>query len=220
MGNSASEVQSKMPMDIIAFADNARNQMECRGKMAFPLRLPGISEIASPGAEWCRKIVAALRRCKPMGLPSDHQLVNSLFQITVLMPPAVGTQLAAKNAWMSPGRRRIRADKVESSVSVSGALSLLTSFKRGHRGGRRRALQKSASEAIRRQTRDPGERIAATENAPTDKRKQYRLWLDNAVTGLWVALLLSIIAYTLVEGEAVLAQLDGLDLVAAYSASP
>ena len=155
-----------------------------------------------------------------MGLPSNHQLVNSLFRITVLTPPAVGTRLAAKNALMSPGRRRIRADKVENSVSVSGALSLLTSFKRGHRGGGRRALQKSASEAIRQQTRDPGERITATENAAADKRKRYWLWLDNAVAGLWVALLLSIIAYALVEGEAVLARLDGLDLVATYSLSP
>ena len=130
-----------------------------------------------------------------MGLPSDDQLVNSLFQITVFDAAAIGTRLAAKNALMSPGRRHIRADKVESSVSVSGALSLLTSFKRGYRGGRRRALQEGASEAIRQQMRDPGERITATENAPADKRKRYWRWLDNAVTGLWVALLLSIIAY-------------------------
>jgi hypothetical protein len=160
------------------------------------------------------------------GVPARAQIVNSLFQIGVLMPLAVGTRLAAESAWMSPGRRRIRADKVESSVSVSGALSLLTSFKRGHRGGGRRALQESPSETIRQQTRDPeqtrdpDERIAATENAPADKRKRYWLWLDDAVTGLWVALLLSIIAYALVEGEAVLARLDGLDLVATYSLSP
>jgi len=105
-------------------------------------------------------------------------------------------------------------------VSVSGALSLLASFKRGYRGGRRRALQEGASEAMRQQTRDPGERTAATGNAPADKRTQYWRWLDNAVTGLWVALLLSIIAYAVVEGEAVLARLDGLDLVATYSLSP
>ena len=105
-------------------------------------------------------------------------------------------------------------------MSVSGALSLLTSFKRGHRSGRCRALQNGASEAIRQQTCDRGERTAATEDAPAGERKQYWLWLDNAVTGLWVAFLLSIIAYALIEGEAVLAQLDGLDLVAAYSVSP
>ncbi len=54
-------------------------------------------------------------------VPARAQIVNSLFQIRVLMPLAVGTQLAAESALMSPGRRRIRADKVESSVSVSGA---------------------------------------------------------------------------------------------------
>jgi hypothetical protein len=105
-------------------------------------------------------------------------------------------------------------------VTLTGASALLASFKRGHRSGRRSTLQKSASEAIRQQTCDPGERTAATEDAPAGEGKRYWLWLDNTVTGLWVALLLSIIAYALVEGEAVLARLDGLDLVAAYSLSP
>jgi hypothetical protein len=97
--------------------------------------------------------------------------------------------------------------------------SLFASLKRGHRGRRHLALQKRTSEVIR-QTRDPGERIVATEDAPVCEGKRYWLWLDNAITGLWVALLLAIIAYALVGGEAVLAQLDGLDLVAAYSLSP
>ena len=73
---------------------------------------------------------------------------------------------------------------------------------------------------MRQQTRNLGERIVATEDPATGERKRYWLWLDNAITGLWVALLLAIIAYALVEGEAVLAQLDGLDLVATYSLSP
>ncbi len=73
---------------------------------------------------------------------------------------------------------------------------------------------------LRQHTRDPGERIALSEDAPTDRRKRYCLSLDYVVTGLWVALLLSIIAYALIEGEAVMAQLDGLDLVAAHSISP
>jgi hypothetical protein len=73
---------------------------------------------------------------------------------------------------------------------------------------------------MRQQTRDPGERIAGSEDAPTDGRKRYWFSLDHVVTGLWVALLLSIIAYALIEGEAVMAELDGLDLVAAHSISP
>jgi hypothetical protein len=118
------------------------------------------------------------------------------------------------------GRRHIRAHKIESSANVTGASSLFASLKRGHRGRWHLALQKSTSEVIRQQTRDPGERILATEDAPAGERKRYWLWLDNAITGLWVALLLAIIAYALVEGEAVMAQLDRLDLVAAYSLSP
>ena len=118
------------------------------------------------------------------------------------------------------GRRRIRAHKIESSANITGASSLFASLKRGHRGRRRLALQKNTSEVIRQQTRDPGERIVATKDAQGGEGKRYWLWLDNAITGLWVALLLAIIAYALVEGEAVLAQLDGLDLVAAHSLSP
>jgi hypothetical protein len=122
---------------------------------------------------------------------------------------------------MSPGGRRIRACKVESSASVTGASSLLALFKRGHRGGRTRTLQEFGSELIRQQTCDPGERIASSEDAaPTERRKRYWFSLDHVITGLWVALLLSVIAYALIEGEAVMAELDGLDLVAAHSISP
>jgi hypothetical protein len=73
---------------------------------------------------------------------------------------------------------------------------------------------------MRQQTSDPSERIASTDDAPTDRRKQNWLSLDHVITGLWVALLLSVIAYALIEGEAVMAELDGLDLVAAHSISP
>jgi hypothetical protein len=49
---------------------------------------------------------------------------------------------------------------------------------------------------------------------------RYWHWLDVAVTVLWVALLLSVVGYAIVEGETALAQLDGLALVATYSLSP
>jgi hypothetical protein len=70
------------------------------------------------------------------------------------------------------------------------------------------------------ETRDASERIASTDDAPTRRHKRCWYSLDHVITGLWVALLLSIIAYALIEGEAVMAELDGLDLVAAHSASP
>ncbi len=73
---------------------------------------------------------------------------------------------------------------------------------------------------MRHETRDPGERLASTDDAPTRRHKRYWHSLDHVITGLWVALLLSIIAYALIEGEAVMAELDGLDLVAAHATSP
>src|SRR6266404_194985 len=71
------------------------------------------------------------------------------------------------------GRRRIRAHKIESSANITGASSLFASLKRGHRGRRHVALQKSTSEVIRQQTRDPGKRIVATADAPAGERKRY-----------------------------------------------
>jgi hypothetical protein len=115
---------------------------------------------------------------------------------------------------------RIRADKVENSVRIAGAASLLASFKLGGRGGWRRAREKHGLEAMRLPVRDASERKSTTDAAEISGHKRYWLLLDYAMTGLWIALLLSIVAYAVVEGEGALAQLDGLDLVAAYSTSP
>ena len=70
------------------------------------------------------------------------------------------------------------------------------------------------------ETRDASERIASHDEAPSGTRKRYWFSLDHIITGLWVALFLSVIAYALIEGEAVMAELDGLDLVAAHATSP
>jgi|SRR5664279_351267 len=115
---------------------------------------------------------------------------------------------------------RIRAHKVESSVSIAGALSLLASFKLGGRGGWKRARENRRPQTTRLPEPDVGERTSSMGAAETGGHKRYWLWLDIAMTGLWVGLLLSIVAYAVVEGEAALAQLDGLDLVAAHSTAP
>jgi hypothetical protein len=103
-------------------------------------------------------------------------------------------------------------------VNVSGALSLLASLKRGYSGERRRVHQNVAGGETPRQTSDADARIALTAEVPTGTR--FRLLLGDFITTLWVVLLLSIVAYALIDGEAVLAELDGLDLVAAYSLAP
>src|ERR1700724_1178958 len=102
MGNSAKEVQSKMPMDIIAFADDARKQMECRGKRPYACTV-GVSEIASTGAEMVQQIRCCIATVQADGLPFDHQFVNPLFQITVRVLRGPGMPLASAAALMSPG---------------------------------------------------------------------------------------------------------------------
>ena len=103
-------------------------------------------------------------------------------------------------------------------MNAGGALSLLASIKRGHRGEGRRVHPSSACEASARQTPEANGGIAPS--APPPSGMRFRLRLHDAVTALWAILLLSIVAYTLIEGEAALADLDGLDLIAAHSLAP
>jgi hypothetical protein len=117
------------------------------------------------------------------------------------------------------GIYRIRAHKLENSVGFAGAVSRLASLKTGGRGGWRRALKKRELEAPR-QARNVVERTPSTGAAEPGRRNRCWLWLNVAMTGLWVALLLSVVAYAVVEGEMAMAQLDDLALVATYSLSP
>jgi hypothetical protein len=115
---------------------------------------------------------------------------------------------------------RIRADKVETSVGIAGALSLLASFKPGGRAGWKRAREKRGPGAMPTAARDSNGRSFPTRADEAGARKRYWHLLDIALTGLWVTLLLSIVAYAVIEGEMAMAQLDGLDLGAAHSTSP
>jgi len=103
-------------------------------------------------------------------------------------------------------------------VNVSGASSLLASLKRGYRGEGRGVRQNVAGGETPRQTSGADARIGSTAEVPPGTR--VRLLLSDFMTTLWVILLLSIVAYALVDGEAVLAELDGLNLVAAHSLAP
>jgi hypothetical protein len=115
---------------------------------------------------------------------------------------------------------RIRADKAESSVNFDGAVSLLASLKRGFRDGRCRTLQNTAFEENRQQRRGAGDRFESTVEGSSAEHRKRRLRLIDVVLVLWVVLLLSIVAYALADGAAVFAQLDELDLGAAYSLAP
>jgi len=97
-------------------------------------------------------------------------------------------------------------------------MSLLASLKPGGRGGSRRARENRIPGTVRLAAGER-ERSLSGDAAESGRQKRYWLWLDIAMTGLWVALLLSVVAYAVIEGETAMAQLDGLDLVAARSTS-
>lgn len=110
----------------------------------------------------------------------------------------------------------MRAGKLEDYGSLGAALSLLASLKSG-RVGSPRARKQRDSDA----TGGDAPESASQRHSPRDERgARYWRWLDHAIVGLWIATLISIIGYALVEGENVMAQLDGLDLVATYSLLP
>jgi hypothetical protein len=115
---------------------------------------------------------------------------------------------------------RIRADKVENSVGFAGALSLLASFKPGGRARGKRVREKRGPKAMPSAACDASGKTVSTHAEDSAEQTRYWHWLDVSMTGLWVALLLSVVAYAVIEGEIAMAQLDGLDLVATYSRSP
>jgi len=152
------------------------------------------------------------------GESRDRDYAKPLFQIAVLQRSRLARRLRAKDRRC--GRiYSIRAHKLENSVGFAGAVSLLALLKTGGRGSWRRALEKREPEAPP-QTRSVTERKSSTGAAEPCRRNRYWLWLNIAMTVLWVALLLSIVAYAVVEGEMAMAQLDDLALVATYSLSP
>lgn len=174
---------------------------------------------------WCKKIDCCIATVQAKCSRTNSHLLNSLFQIALSPLQRVGMPLAGKRGVHDAGKQRIRAHKIESSVSFAGAMSLLASFKPGRSGWRsaRGKQDFSASNAVEQQASRANTPLSSPEDDQADQAdtgKSHWRWLDRAIVALWIAMLLSIIAYALIGGEVVMAQLDGLDLVAAYSLSP
>jgi hypothetical protein len=95
-------------------------------------------------------------------------------------------------------------------------------YKIGRSGGRRRARQR----AERRDSEGPSLwSVSGSQGSPPDPRSVHdsndRRWpIHEIVAGLWIVLSIVLIGYATIEGEAALADLDGLDLVATYAWEP
>ena len=107
-------------------------------------------------------------------------------------------------------------------MNVSGASSLLAPLKRGHRGEGRRVLQNDAAAEMPRQTSRRGcaNRVDGARFRPQAQALLALCWSDVITRTVGRSCCCRSSLTHLIEGEAVLAELDGLDLVAAHSISP
>jgi hypothetical protein len=98
------------------------------------------------------------------------------------------------------------SDIIEDLSRLAGVLSLLACYKIGRGGGGTRARQRLARAVIIR----PGGRGSSPNPGPVEGRRRDRERLRFIVVALWFALLLAIVAYAGVWGEAGLADLDAM----------
>ena len=114
-----------------------------------------------------------------------------------------------------PGKRDLTgADSIESFARLAGAISLLASFKIGRGGGWTRARQRLARSTRFRTRRAQAQirRTPASVPAPFERVRRYRDRLRALIVALWIALLLSIVGYAAVDGEAGMAQLETIGI--------
>ena len=104
------------------------------------------------------------------------------------------------------------ADTIESFARLAGAISLLASFKIGRGGGWTRARQRLArSTRYRARQAHTQIRRGSASTRPEGVRR-YRDRLRALIIALWIALLLSIVGYAAVDGEAGMAQLETIGI--------
>jgi len=106
------------------------------------------------------------------------------------------------------------ADTIEGFARLARAISLLASFKIGRGGGWTRARQRLARSTRdrARQARAQIRRGSAPNRAPVERIRRHRDRLRALFVALWIALLLSIVAYAAVDGEAGMAQLETIGI--------
>src|ERR1700693_4672669 len=106
----------------------------------------------------------------------------------------------------------IGADTIESFARLAGAISLFASCKIGRGGGWTRARQRLARGVAGRlaHPRAVSGRGSSPSPGPLENTKRHRDRLRVAILALWIALLVSIVGYIEVRGEAGLADLEAV----------
>ena len=103
-------------------------------------------------------------------------------------------------------------DGIESFARLAGAISLLASFKIGRGGGLNRARQRLARSARYRTRQAQIRRASASAPPPFERSRRYRDRVGALIVALWIALLLSIVGYAAIHGEAGMAQLETIGI--------
>jgi len=109
----------------------------------------------------------------------------------------------------------IGADTIDSLARLAGALSLFASFKLGRGGGWLGARRKIARDASRGVGKPADE-----QDAKSSGRKRASGWAEALFASLWIVLLLFLVGYLAVKGEAAMVELDGIDVVTPYLMEP
>ncbi len=121
--------------------------------------------------------------------------------------------LARSSAFVSAGQGVLTdTNIIEDLTRLAGALALLASSKIGRGRGGARARQRLARDAFGepRLPREKSGRGSRSSPGPIPDTKRDRDRLRVIVAALWIALLLSIVGYIEVRGEAGLADLDAV----------
>jgi hypothetical protein len=106
------------------------------------------------------------------------------------------------------------ADTIENFARLAGAISLLASLKIGRGSGWTRARQRVARRTLdrARQARTPFRKRAASALGPVENIRRYSDRLRVLIVALWIALLLAIVGYAAVAGEAAMAELEAIGI--------
>ena len=89
---------------------------------------------------------------------------------------------------------------------------MLASFKIGRGGGWTRARQRFARSTRFGTRRAQTRRASASVPAPFVRSRRYRDRVGALIVALWIALLLSIVGYAAIDGEAGMAQLETIGI--------